>query len=243
MTFNIETWNAQSLGLIEPSDWKQWACTQIWPTEGKIDASNIPPMMRRRMSVQSKLAVQVALSIITNQNIDYLVFASRHGEIHRTVVLIDSILQGEDASPMAFAQSVHNTAAGLTTIAAKRPIPLTSIAGGEDTFHNALLDGLIYLDENPTHRVLIIDFDQPLPNEYQQFEMLNFADYSLGLVLTSGQQFSLHRTVSKNDQANTPDAFLASLPQGLQCLNHLAQSSESWSIKGRKQSWHWNKCT
>ncbi|MGF1756145.1 beta-ketoacyl synthase chain length factor [Vibrio makurazakiensis] len=243
MTFNIESWNAQSLGLTEQADWEQWAKTQMWPTEGKIDVSGIPPMMRRRMSVQSKLAVQAALSVVTNQEIDYLVFASRHGELHRTVTLIDNILQGEDASPMAFAQSVHNTAAGLTTIAAKRPIPLTSIAGGEDTFHNALLDGLIYLSENPSHRVLVIDFDQPLPNEYRPFETLEFADYALGLVLTSGHQFSLQRSVSTNNQSNATDAFITSLPQGLQCLNHLVQRSGSWLIKGRNQSWHWNNCS
>ena len=39
--------------------------------------------------------------------------------------------------------------------------------------------------------VLVIDFDQPLPELYQEFEAQNYADYALGLVLTSGSDYSV----------------------------------------------------
>ncbi|MBW3696330.1 3-oxoacyl-ACP synthase [Vibrio sp. T187] len=239
-TFNIESWTACALGLTEPQHWKEWAQHITWSTEGKIDASELPAMMRRRMSVQSKLSVQAALRVIKNQEIDYLVFSSRHGELHRTATLIESILQGEDASPMAFAQSVHNTAAGLTTIASKQSIPLTSIAAGEDTFHNALLDALLYLDENPNKKVLLVDFDQPLPSVYQQYESNDFSDYALAIVLSQGEQYSLARSTH---QDNTPDVQAAnpSLTQGLLCLQRIINNDAAWSIEGLGQTWHWNK--
>lgn len=189
-------------------------------------------MMRRRMSVQSKLAVQTALTLLKDTSIDYLVFASRHGELHRTATLIQSILEGDDASPMAFSQSVHNTAAGLTTIAAKAPIPLTSIAAGQDTFHNALIEAYLYLHQYPSHRVLVIDFDQPLPELYQEYETQNFADYALGLVLTAGSEYSITRTVETNQASSV-------LPQGLQTLQHILLGTNKWAIAGKHQTWSW----
>ena len=232
MSFNIEKWSANSAGLNSIVEWKTWSSNLDWPKNGSTEFKAIPPMMRRRMSVQSKLAVQTALTLLKDTSIDYLVFASRHGELHRTATLIQSILEGDDASPMAFSQSVHNTAAGLTTIAAKAPIPLTSIAAGQDTFHNALIEAYLYLNQYPSHRVLVIDFDQPLPELYQEYETQNFADYALGLVLTAGSEYSITRTVETNQASSV-------LPQGLQTLQHILLGTNKWAIAGKHQTWSW----
>ncbi|WP_261885394.1 beta-ketoacyl synthase chain length factor [Vibrio pomeroyi] len=244
MSFNIEKWSANSAGLNSDAEWQAWSTHLDWPQDGSTEFKAIPPMMRRRMSLQSKLAVQTALTLLKNTSIDYLVFASRHGELHRTATLIQSILEGDDASPMAFSQSVHNTAAGLTTIAAKAPIPLTSIAAGQDTFHNALIEAYLYLHQYPSHRVLIIDFDQPLPELYQEFETQSYADYALGLVLTSGNDYSVSRAASTSrnvslSKAVTSENSVAELPQGLQALQNILQSSQSWTVAGKRQDWTW----
>ncbi|EDK29457.1 hypothetical protein VSWAT3_01173 [Vibrionales bacterium SWAT-3] len=238
MSFNIEKWSANSAGLNSDAEWQAWSTNLDWPQDGSTEFKAIPPMMRRRMSLQSKLAVQTALTLLKDNSIDYLVFASRHGELHRTATLIQSILEGDDASPMAFSQSVHNTAAGLTTIAAKAPIPLTSIAAGQDTFHNALIEAYLYLNQYPSHRVLVIDFDQPLPELYQEFETQSYADYALGLVLTSGSDYSVSRIVSLS-KAVTSESPVAELPQGLQSLQNILQNSESWTVAGKHQDWTW----
>ncbi|MEZ9566728.1 beta-ketoacyl synthase chain length factor [Vibrio artabrorum] len=232
MSFNIEKWTANSAGLNSDVDWKRWSANLAWPDNGTTEFKAIPPMMRRRMSVLSKLAVQTALTLLKDTSIDYLVFASRHGELHRTALLIQSILDGDDASPMAFSQSVHNTAAGLTTIAAQAPIPLTSIAAGQDTFHCALMEAYLYLHQHPSHRVLVIDFDQPLPELYQEFETQNYADYALGLVITSGNDYSVSRTVTK-------ERSTTELPQGLQALQHILLDPPYWTIAGTHQVWSW----
>ncbi|UPR33614.1 beta-ketoacyl synthase chain length factor [Vibrio cyclitrophicus] len=238
MSFNIEKWSANSAGLNSDAEWQTWSKNLDWPQDGSTEFKAIPPMMRRRMSLQSKLAVQTALTLLKDTSIDYLVFASRHGELHRTATLIQSILEGDDASPMAFSQSVHNTAAGLTTIAATAPIPLTSIAAGQDTFHNALIEAYLYLHQYPSHRVLVIDFDQPLPELYQEFETQSYADYALGLVLTSGNDYSVSRAVSIS-KAVTSENSVAELPQGLQTLQNILQNSQSWTVAGKHQDWTW----
>ncbi|MCG9600526.1 beta-ketoacyl synthase chain length factor [Vibrio sp. Isolate31] len=232
MSFNIEKWSANSVGLNSDAEWQAWSANLDWPQDGSTEFKAIPPMMRRRMSLQSKLAVQTALTLLKDNSLDYLVFASRHGELHRTATLIQSILEGDDASPMAFSQSVHNTAAGLTTIAANAPIPLTSIAAGKDTFHNALVEAYLYLSQYPSHRVLVIDFGQPLPKLYQEFETEHYADYALGFVLTSGSDYSVSRTV-------TNESLAAPLPQGLQALQNILQDSQSWTVTGKHQDWTW----
>ncbi|MFA0381655.1 beta-ketoacyl synthase chain length factor [Vibrio sp. 10N.222.54.A3] len=232
MSFNIEKWSANSAGLNSVAQWQAWSTNLDWPQDGSTEFKAIPPMMRRRMSLQSKLAVQTALTLLKDTSVDFLVFASRHGELHRTATLIQSILEGDDASPMAFSQSVHNTAAGLTTIAAKAPIPLTSIAAGQDTFHNALIEAYLYLHQYPSHRVLVIDFDQPLPELYQEYESQHYADYALGLVLTTGSEYSITRTVEANQASS-------GLPQGLQTLQHILLGTNKWTVAGKHQTWSW----
>lgn len=232
MLFNIDAWLAHSNGFSMSQDWENWANTLQWPEESKLITSAIPSMMRRRMSNLSKLAVQTSIELLNEHDVDYLVFASRHGELHRSAALIEDILKGEEASPMAFSQSVHNTAAGLATIATKKAIPLTSIAAGGDTFQSAILDAWLYLDSHPNHKVLVIDFDEPLPESYQEFESQDYRSFALGLVLSAGDDFS----VEAQSPAEDTDC---SLPQGLAFIRQFLSQSNSWKIHSPRQSWRW----
>ncbi|OBT14818.1 3-oxoacyl-ACP synthase [Vibrio sp. UCD-FRSSP16_10] len=232
--FNIDAWNAHSAGISTPEQWQDWAKTDLWPEDAKIETSSIPPMMRRRMSNLSKLAVQTTLELLEEHEVDYLVFSSRHGELHRSVKLIDDIVRGEEASPMAFSQSVHNTAAGLATIAAKKPIPVTSIAASHNTFQSALIEAWSYLQSNPNHKVLVIDFDEPLPDAYTKYENQVYRGYGLGLVLSCGDKFSISKQMT-NDTQELP------LPQALTFVRHFLSDSLNWTISSPSQQWLWHK--
>ncbi|MCV5640227.1 beta-ketoacyl synthase chain length factor, partial [Escherichia coli] len=83
-------------------------------------------------------------------------------------------------------QSVHNTAAGLATIATKQPIPLTSIAAAENTFHSAILEAWLFLSDNPDKKVLLVDFDEPMPDSYLEYENQQYQGFGLGLILSHG---------------------------------------------------------
>ncbi|MGF1718631.1 beta-ketoacyl synthase chain length factor [Vibrio kyushuensis] len=234
-SFNVVDYFAQSAGLNQKKQWQQWAINNIWPQDGKADVNHIPPMMRRRMSTLSKLALQTALELLEKHDVDYLVFASRHGELHRSATLIKDIVQGEEASPMAFSQSVHNTAAGLTTIATKKTIPATSIAAGRNTFQSAIVDAWLYLEENPTHKVLVIDFDEPVPEVYQQYEKEEYQGYSLGLIISHGNSISIKSTTVEHVPATSL------LPQGLDFLQHYIQDHTEWQLNGDLQGWKWTR--
>ena len=233
--FNIIDWHAISAGIESKTAWQQWQETNFtWPKGEKASVDKIPAMARRRMSSLSKLAVQTALRLIENQNVDYLVFASRHGELTRTSALLEDILNGNDASPMAFSQSVHNTAAGLFTITAKQSIPVTSIAAGENTFHSALIEASAYLYDNPNHRVLVVDFDEPLPSHYEIFEKEAYQGYALGLILSVGEDIRV-------EWSNKPSVSLEVLPHGLQCIANLVGSNDQWNVNSQSTQWIWTR--
>ncbi|PJC85789.1 3-oxoacyl-ACP synthase [Vibrio sp. HA2012] len=234
----LNDWYALSQGLNQKSDWQNWSESSAFLGEQKLPVHLIPAMMRRRMSMLSKLATQVALQLLEENCIDYMIFSSRHGELHRTVELLTNILSGEDASPMAFSQSVHNTAAGLTTIAAKQTLPVTSIAAGEDTFHQALVEAYAYLSDNQTAKVMVVDFDEPLPAVYAQFEDKQFTGYAVGYILSSPDRNTESFCVS----CNTPSGRTSSLlPQSVTVLRHLLEGGEQWDIPSGRFSWGWLK--
>ena len=234
--FNIDNWLALSPGLLTAEDWLQWSKNKYqWPVDLiSVPANLIKPMARRRMSSLSKLALQAALQISVDQSIDYIVFSSRHGELTRTVKLIEDIMSGEDASPMAFSQSVHNTAAGLFTISTDRPTPVTSIAAVESTAHHALIESSIYLQENPDQRVLLVDFDEPLPAPYQQYEKGNHQGVAFAAILSSGQQYQL--SWSKTDQK-----IASLLPQTFSIIDYLINDEKKQTITDNRFSWIWTR--
>nr|WP_028022967.1 beta-ketoacyl synthase chain length factor [Enterovibrio calviensis] len=238
--FNLQRLNALSPGLENTEAWENW-CRQnhAWPEDAPAPrADAIPAMMKRRMSPISKLAVQVATELSRDEHIDFVVFSSRHGELQRTVALLKDIQLGEPASPTAFSQSVHNTAAGLFTIATKTPVPATSLAAGEDTFHCALTEAAIYLSEHPDHRVLVIDFDAPLPAPYDEFEQQTFQPYALGLLLTKGDDIRIERHPMSD--VNGGGIQENALPQGLAFYSQWLNSEARFYIDSARQSWRWN---
>ncbi|MDW6001844.1 beta-ketoacyl synthase chain length factor [Vibrio mangrovi] len=237
LSFNINSWAANSEGFSQLQDWYTWSQSLQWPESTPLQTHLIPPMMRRRMSHLSKLAVQTALHFMQNHSIHYLVFSSRHGELTRSAKIIEDILRGEDASPMAFSQSVHNSAAGLSTIACQQPIPLTSISAMDNTFHSAIQEAWIYLQQEPEHQVLVVDFDEPLPEPYHIYEEDEYRGYALGLLLSSGKDWEL----TSQKQSSSPGKPLH-LPQGLTFLCHYLNNESSWCINGSNQQWRWQRC-
>ncbi|MDK7227501.1 beta-ketoacyl synthase chain length factor, partial [Lactobacillus iners] len=68
-------------------------------------------------------------------------------------------------SPTDFALSVHNSAVGNLTIAAKQPVVSSSLSAGRDTFQQGLCEVMCLLQAG-YQRVLMVDFDGFLPEFY-----------------------------------------------------------------------------
>ncbi|MEZ8738459.1 beta-ketoacyl synthase chain length factor [Photobacterium swingsii] len=235
ISFNINKLMPLSAGLTSNADWQHWAeSDHEWLTpSAAVPHDLIPPMARRRMSKLSKLAVQSAIAISLEQQIDYIIFSSRHGELTRTVQLLQDILAGEDASPTAFSQSVHNTAAGLYTILTKQAIPVSSLSAGENTFPSALIEANSYLAQHPSHQVLVVDFDEPVPEVYRPFTKETFHGYALAMLVTQGEDYQLSWTPRRSEHPDYP------LPHALDFIAHVKRANTQWSVESQRNQWHW----
>lgn len=143
--------------------------------------AKIPAMQRRRLSFIAKLALNNAIESLENNNVDYIVWVSQYGDEHKTFKILEDVLNDETPSPTQFSTSVHNAIAGLYSILCEDATLSTSLAG---TWADAVIEAYSWL--KTTHqanaKVLIVYYDEPLPNVYN--EQQNFEALSLSAIFS-----------------------------------------------------------
>lgn len=154
------------------------------------------------MSSLSKLAVQVALEAVVDSTPDFLVFCSQHGDMTRLREMLRDLAARAELSPTAFSQSVHNASAGLFTIIAQSSAPMISLASGGSTFASGWLEAEGFLVEHPDAHVLLVTYDEPLPQEYASFSPQTQCHHALALLLRkhSERGLVLQPTVAEQDE-------------------------------------------
>jgi hypothetical protein len=176
----ILRWSFWSPETRDPS---QWSPAEPATETAPVPDRAIPALHRRRMSTLSKMAVQTALEVAEASRPDFVVFCSQHGELARTRDLLAAIVARGDLSPTGFSQSVHNAAAGLFSIITASRAPSTSLAAGPGTFAYGWIEAQAYLGGHPGERVLLVSYDEPLPQEYRAFSAQQQRPYALALLL------------------------------------------------------------
>lgn len=164
---DIIDWQARAPGLSEATEWLHWAqhpCG-IDPNAPQAKLTALPMMTARRLNSGSKLAVECGLNMLRKHSIDAVLYTSRHGELERNYRILNALAEGQPVSPTDFAMSVHNSAVGNLTIAARQPAVTSSLSAGMDTFQQGLCE-VICLLQAGYQRVLIVDFDGALPEFY-----------------------------------------------------------------------------
>ncbi len=155
MQFSIRSWSAWAPGITTPHAWQTWAEAPTLPlSEGIPEVNDIPAMQRRRMNRLSKMAYVVAQGIEYSAQIPQI-FCSRHGDLARTIELLQQLAQNEPLSSMHFALSVHNAVGGGVSILQGNHSPISSISAGKNRIGAAILEALNHLVEYD-HVVLIV---------------------------------------------------------------------------------------
>jgi hypothetical protein len=231
----VESWSFWSPEVDDPGAWLDyWQRPDAQPGDRDPPTELIPPMQRRRCSRLTKMALATALQIAKDGSFDYSIFCSQHGEIERTWNILSSINSGTEISPMAFSQSVHNTSSGLYTILQSTNAASMSLASGANSFAHGWLEAQAYLAANPTHRVLLVDFDEVLPTEYQSYNVIANCEHSLAMSLRSARQGGIGLKSTTAGDANR-------LPQGPQFLGWLQEGGASLSLTSDGQGWRWER--
>lgn len=187
-TLPIRRWHAWAPGLADTAAWQHWA-QQVdagLPAEtAAAPVEFVEPMLRRRLSPLSRIALHCAHAALADERAEQLVFASRHGELGTTVNLLRQLARGEALSPMGFSLSVHNSAAGLFGIASKDATPATAIAAGRDSLLACLIEAAA-MRASGIGSVLISYVEQDLPAVFQPWQQAEAALLGLGLLIADG---------------------------------------------------------
>lgn len=236
-SLNITDWRAMAPGLSELIQWLQWSRHPhaIDPSAAQGKLRELPMMTARRLSSGSKLAVECGLAMLRRHDIDAVLYTSRHGEFERNYRILHALATEQALSPTDFALSVHNSAVGNLTIAAKHPIVSSSLSAGRDTFQQGLCE-VICLLQAGYQRVLMVDFDGFLPEFYHPRlpENMPTWPYATALVCEAGNDWVCQSEPAQAG-AETP------LPQSLLFLQHYLQNSRSFSLPGERVNWHWSR--
>jgi hypothetical protein len=146
----------------------RWSC---WPAAAtpSPDIGFIEPMVRRRLSTLSKVALKVAHDCVA-QEPARVVFASRHGELRRTTEILRDISAGEPVSPTAFSLSVLNAMSGVFGIARGDRSAASAISAGAQTLGYGVLEAHAQHAALPDSPVLLVYADEPADHAYGTIE-------------------------------------------------------------------------
>jgi hypothetical protein len=236
LALNIIDWHASAPGLDSVNDWKAWANI---PARIEQDAplpacTQLPMMTARRLQPGSRLAVNAGLTLLQRQQVDAIVFSSRHGELERNYKILSAIAAQQTPSPTDFAMSVHNAAVGNLTIVGKAPLVSSSVSAGIDTFQQALIE-VATLHQAGYQHVLLVDFDGSIPSFYEGDipRQMPCYPWALALLLTPGKTLSCQMTAVTT--ADEPD-----MPQALQFLHGWLSDAGQFTIDGACRRWQWS---
>ncbi|POZ60253.1 beta-ketoacyl synthase chain length factor [Chromobacterium alticapitis] len=147
-----------------------------WPSPDAVDNQavspplpQVPAMQRRRMSPLCKAALHAAFALPAECGDTPLIFASRYGDIERSIELLQQLAAGEPLSPTQFSLSVHNAIAALHGILTAHTGQYTAIAAAEETVEAAFCEALgLLADGAPAVRLIVCD--APLPAPYADYQ-------------------------------------------------------------------------
>ncbi len=211
-----------------------------------IDASVLAPMIRRRASLATKMAVsaldQACTRAGSNKDLP-VIFVSSVGEMSVTDRLCQSIAAAEfPLSPTLFHNSVHNTAAGYWSMSVHSMAPMQAMAAWGDGFALGLLEAWSQLMTG-VPRIMMVCYDESMPAsllpDYQ------WPSCAVALVLERGQgqgnqlskPYTLKNTVKNPPVFSAENPAQAGLPL-LQAMKSQDTASRQVQISTQPSPWY-----
>ena len=187
-------------------------------------------MLRRRLDRHGRMALATAWACAEGLDSVQFVFASRHGDLSRTLELLTALGNKDMLSPTSFSLSVHNSTAGLFSIARGDRAAATAMAAGSDTLGLCMLEGANMIAEGAEH-VLVCYADDVLPPPYRPYMAGVKArnPFSISLLLSRAADAPLHCHLARHTGAATEAPETA--------LMRFLMEERSASVIGVDQPW------
>lgn len=241
--FTVTEWAAWAPGLQTPEAWLAWAGGPSLPRgEDSPALAEVPALQRRRIDRLGRMAVQAAYWCDEAATAGVpLVFASRHGDVQRSLELLLQQARGESMSPTSFGLSVHNAIAALYTIIRGERGNYLALAAGRATAESALMEAAgLLADRAPEVRVVV--YDAPLPADYGPFADEPEAGYAwcwrVRAEAAEGARLSLQWLPATDADAAAP---AATLPAGLAPMQFLLAGAQHHEHDGEGLRWRWRR--
>lgn len=233
----IRGWCAWAPDRGTRAAWRDWAGAPAMPDDAPLPA--LPMMLRRRASPIGQKLIAVALACGDAAHTARYVLASGHGELARTVSIIDSLRQGELPSPAEFSLSVHHGLAGLLSIHTGNRRGHTALAAGPDSFAFGLLEAAASVAETPSEPVLLLYADAPMPDEYAPFRTAADGALPLAVALALGPWDGEGEGLALRCAPATGGAPAAST--ALDFLRFLLSGASRATSHGARLDWVWRR--
>ncbi|MEM5452673.1 beta-ketoacyl synthase chain length factor [Paraburkholderia guartelaensis] len=215
--------------------WSFWSSA----SESVPEVAFVDPMMRRRLSALSRMALQVAGDCVDAQTRTRVVFASRHGELRRTTDILRDIEANKPVSPNAFSLSVLNAMTGLFGIVRGDRSPATALSAGAQTLGYALLEGHALHTEDPESPVLVVYADEPADARYGTVEQeVQRGAFALLLDASEAPQGRLACSIAENKPGSAAQARQFATQS--EALHHCLSGGESAAWQGSGGTWQWS---
>jgi hypothetical protein len=194
-------------------------------------------MLRRRTGRLGRMALEAALQCDPGNSLP-AVFCSRHGDVGRTLELLESQARDEPVSPAAFGLSVHNAIGGLLSIATGSQATMTAIAAGVATVPAGILEACALLAEGSPD-VLLVVYDEPLPGLYAEFRDDAEVPYAWAwrMVPAAEPAYSLTAETPEGPGEAAPPVE----PLGLELLRGFLAGAKTKQLRRGAQAWRWRR--
>ena len=239
--FSIKEWAAWAPGLVDHDAWRAWAAAPWLPAGDDMPAlAEVPAMQRRRIERLGRMAIQTACWCQQAQDSGMpLVFASRHGDVARSMELLESLAAEQPPSPTTFGLSVHNAIAALYSILRRERGNYIALAGGMATVEAACVEAAGLLADGAPE-VLLVVYDAPLPAVYADFADEPDAGFAWCWRLAAADAGSpVYRLAWEPDRPG-PDAATV-LPHGLEVLRFFLSGEPELRLAGEGSVWRWRR--
>jgi len=201
---------------------------------GAPELGFVEPLLRRRLSPLGRAMLHCAGRVAEGLGPLPSVFASRHGEVARSLPILEDLARGLPSSPTQFSMNVHNAVAGVWSIARQDPSPSISVAAGPETFGLGLLEAFSLHAADPSRPVLFVYADEPLPAPFAAFADREAPLHAVALLIGLP---ATRRLVLEREPGGGGDP--APVPQSLQALQALDSGllQGPWAEAGG--TWRW----
>ena len=147
----------------------------------------IPPMLRRRLNLLGRACASEALKHLPDGQDMPIVYCSQHGDIQRTLKVLEELVDGEPVSPMQFSLAVHNAICGVLSIQTGNRGNITAIAAGQQGLVPVILEAAGILQQG-AEQVLCLVCDVVLPEVYLDEDSLPETAYAMAFVVRGDDQ-------------------------------------------------------